>query len=99
MSTERLELRKAAHSQSVIAPVHARLGDHRAPPPGVESDAADPAGVDLSRLAPTRTAWLGRGRMGPLRQQSEGEVLPTHETRPKATLGRVRGVGAPHDGG
>src|SRR3954465_929252 len=45
-----------------------------------------------------RRGWV-EAEWGPLRQKSEGEVLPTHETRPKATLGRVRGVGAPHDGG
>src|SRR5436190_1957481 len=37
--------------------------------------------------------------MEAVREQSEGEVLRTHETRPQAVLGRVRRVGAPHDGG
>src|SRR3954470_14809206 len=36
--------------------------------------------------------------MGAVRQQSEGEVLRAHETRPQAVLGRIRRVGAPDDG-
>src|SRR5678810_1169981 len=86
-------------SQSVVTRTDAWLGDFRAPPPRIESDAADSAGVDLSRVAPARAAWLGRGRMGAIRQQPEREVLRAHEARSQAALGRVRRVGTAHDGG
>src|ERR1043166_5881559 len=37
--------------------------------------------------------------MGTVRQQSEGQVLRTHETRSSAAVGRVQRVGASDDGG
>jgi hypothetical protein len=56
MSTERLELPQGTLDLLILKvlslePMHG-WAILRAPPPGVESDAADPAGVDLSSLAP-----------------------------------------------
>src|SRR6202522_2404429 len=84
-------------SQGHFAGAAAWLRNFAAHRADIQRPAGDSAGGVVSRAVPAGTSRLGHQRMGEIRKQAQGEILPA-DRRGQAALAGGNGKVEPHDG-